>query len=83
MRLNWITFRSLTYAQRAAVTLERKGITATIKRAPHELTQKGCAYAVIVRRSPRDALRILDENRIPFERCYDRLENGEFREVIR
>ena len=43
-----ISCRSLTYAQRAARTLERSGITATITRLPRELSDKGCAYAVRV-----------------------------------
>ena len=82
MRQTWITFRSLTHAQRASRALERKGFTATVRRASQELSLRGCGYAVVIRRSPREALRILEESRIPFERCFERLENGEFREAM-
>ena len=42
--MNIIMCRSLTYAQRASSALERAGITATISRAPQELTNRGCGY---------------------------------------
>jgi len=40
--------RSLTYAQRMEKTLSRAGIRTRIFRAPKELTDRGCAYAVQV-----------------------------------
>ena len=43
-----LTFRSLTYAQRAARVLERAGITGTVSRVPKAAATKGCAYCVIV-----------------------------------
>ena len=43
-----IACRSLTYAQRAARTLERNGITAAVIRMPRELSEASCAYAVRV-----------------------------------
>ena len=43
-----LSFRSLTYAQRAARILERAGITGTVSRVPKAASTKGCAYCVIV-----------------------------------
>ena len=40
--------RSLTYAQRSARILERKGISAFIMRSPKELSSGGCGYCVRV-----------------------------------
>ena len=77
----WITCRSLTHAQRAAVILERSGITATVNRIPKGLSPKGCAYAVVVRRRTREALRILESGRIAYGKVFERGESGEFREV--
>ena len=77
----WISFRSLTYAQRAARALERKGITATVARLPQGLSSKGCGYAVILRGRGREARAILDELKIPWGMSFQRLESGEFREV--
>lgn len=38
--------RSVTYAQRMQRILAREGIRTTIYRAPRELTDLGCAYAI-------------------------------------
>ena len=44
-----IIARSITYAQRMSVALERAGVTNRIYRAPAGLTERGCAYAVRIR----------------------------------
>lgn len=77
----WISFRSLTYAQRAAALLERKGITATVVRLPQHLTKRGCGYAVIIRGRLRQAASFLGEAKIPWSQLFQRLESGEFQEV--
>lgn len=41
-----ILARSVTYAQRMQLALERAGLRCQIFRAPRELTELGCAYAV-------------------------------------
>ena len=41
-----ILARSVTYAQRMQKALEREGLRCQIYRAPRELTDLGCAYAV-------------------------------------
>ncbi len=81
MKQYWISFRSLTYAQRASRVLERKGVTATIVRLPQGVSKKGCGYAVIQRGSYREAIRILEELRLPWGQIFARSESGEFREV--
>lgn len=43
-----IVARSVTYAQRMQRALTRAGIRCQIFRAPRELTDLGCAYAVRV-----------------------------------
>ena len=49
-----LTFRSLTYAQRAARVLERAGVTGTVSRVPKAAAVRGCAYCVIVAARHRD-----------------------------
>ena len=44
-----LTYRSLTYAQKAAKILERARVYAAIVRTPQELTREGCGYALKVR----------------------------------
>ena len=41
-----ILARSITYAQRMQKSLGRTGIRCQIYRAPRDLTDSGCAYAV-------------------------------------
>ena len=41
-----ILARSVTYAQRMRRALERAGIRCRVFRAPRELTDLGCAYAL-------------------------------------
>lgn len=43
-----LTFRSLTYAQRAARVLERAGVVGTVSRVPKAAAAKGCAYCVTI-----------------------------------
>ncbi len=77
----WISFRSLTHAQRAARSLERAGITAIVTRLPQGVSPKGCGYALIVRRRIHDALRLLAEGGIQSGMVFEKTERGEFREV--
>lgn len=46
MNFDLIVCRSLTYAQRTSVVLEREGISSIVLRAPAQLSDKGCGYAV-------------------------------------
>ena len=77
----WISFRSLTHAQRAARFLEKSGITATVTRLPQGVSPKGCGYALIVRQRIHEALRLLGEARIPSGMAFEQTERGDFREV--
>lgn len=77
----WVTFRSLTHAQRASRILERKGYTSVISRIPQGLSPKGCGYALILRRKSREALRLLEGEGIPIGMIFEKSESGEFREV--
>ena len=40
--------KSLTYAQRAAKSLERVGITAIVTKVPQNISSDGCGYCVKV-----------------------------------
>ena len=43
-----ILFRSLTYAQRGFFVLSRSGIPGKLIKAPRDLTDRGCAYGVLI-----------------------------------
>ena len=52
-----ILARSVTQAQRMQRALDREGIASRVYRAPRDLTDLGCAYAL--RLAPRDLSRAL------------------------
>ena len=77
-----ITCRSLTYAQRAARSLEYAGITATIQRTPKGLGKEGCSYCIKVsERRGSLALAVLREYNARISRVFLLYPNGEVREV--
>lgn len=77
----WISYRSLTHAQRAARILERKGLTAVISRLPQGVSPKGCGYALVVRHRINDALALLRQAQLPGGMVFEKTDTGEFREV--
>ena len=77
-----LTFRSLTYAQRAARVLERAGVTGTVSRVPKAAATRGCAYCIIVAaRHKEKALSVLASAGLLPERVLLRHENGSLEEV--
>ena len=52
-----LTYRSLTYAQKASRIIERAGISVAIVRTPQEVSNEGCGYALKVRE--KDIKRII------------------------
>ncbi len=79
-----IMCRSLTYAQRANLALERAGITATIARAPQGLTGNGCGYCVVVaERYFNNALAVLGRAGVPHGKLYRAEPDGRYVEVAR
>ena len=77
----WISFRSLTYAQRAARVVERRGFSSVLVRLPQGVSKKGCGYALIFRSRAKEALAVLEREGIPWGQSFTRAESGEFREV--
>ena len=60
-----IIARSVTYAQRMQRALARSGIRSRIFRAPWDLTDRGCAYAVQIADSDlTSALQVLHRERL-------------------
>ena len=77
-----LTFRSLTYAQRAARVLERAGVTGTVSRVPKSAATRGCAYCIIVAaRHKEKAMGVLSAAGLSPERVLLRHENGSLEEV--
>lgn len=71
MRKDFITFRSITPAQRAQRHLRTGGIEAVLQRTPGYLRERGCSYCLRI--DPRDtdrALLQLDGAGIPYSKFY-------------
>ena len=76
-----IIARSVTYAQRMQRALLRAGIRCQIYRAPRELTELGCAYAVeIAMADLTAALQILYREQLAPVQIY-LSQRGYYREV--
>ena len=76
-----ILCKSLTNAQRAALLLERRGLSASVVKAPQHLRENGCGYALSLYRRLDEAVSLLRNNRLLTGRIYQRLEDGSYREV--
>jgi len=76
-----IMCKSLTTAQRGALLLERRGLSASVVKAPQHLRGNGCGYALSLYRNLQEAVQILKNGGLLTGRIYRRLENGEYLEV--
>ena len=77
MRMDLITFRSITPAQRAQRLLQRAGIGCTLQRTPKSLAQQGCGYCLRLR--PEDvgrAVELLRAQNVPMSKVYAGYEDG-------
>ena len=82
MRSDYITFRSVTLAQRGERLLKSGGIDCALQRTPRWMEERGCGYCL--RGRPTDvaeSLRRLKEGIIPFSKVYTRRPNGAVEEV--
>lgn len=82
MKSDYITFRSVTVAQRGERLLKGGGIDCILQRTPRWMEQKGCGYCL--RLTPTqvpEGLRRLREGGIPYSKVYTRHPNGSVEEV--
>lgn len=61
MKYCYLTFRSVTFAQRAEGVLRKSGIDASLIRTPKGLSDRGCGYSLRLRE--QDALTAADKVR--------------------
>ncbi len=77
-----IVCRSLTYAQRTSLALERAGITARVLRSPKSISGTGCSHSVkISERKLADALVVLNRAGLTPDRIYIAERDGGYKEV--
>ncbi len=82
MKQYLIMCRSLTNAQKSAKLLERNGIFGSVVKAPNELSGRGCAYAVSIRRDMDTAAGVLKRSGLISGKIYERDPDGKYSEVV-
>ena len=83
MELYFITFRSVTLAQRGEKALADAGLRCTLARTPRWMEEKGCGYCLRLRcEEVRPWVTVLRNRGIPFRRVYLRQADGQMGEVV-
>ena len=79
----YITFRSVTHAQRAEGILGGAGIRCAMQRTPRWMEEQGCGYCLRLRQRELEwARELLLKDGIQYRRCYRVDERGELVEVL-
>ena len=82
MALYYITFRSVTFAQRGEKLLSRERVRVSLMRTPRWMEEQGCGYALKLWTDDiRHPLRLLRENGVQLRRVYVQREDGTMEEV--
>ena len=77
MRKDFITFRSITPAQRGQRVLLTAGMECTMQRTPKFMAQQGCGYCLRLRSGDVSrAVALLREQGVPFSKVYAGYESG-------
>ena len=82
MKFYYITFRSVTFAQRGERVLTEKGIRCTLLRTPKWMQEQGCGYSLRLwtDRIPA-AVELLRKNKVPLRKVYLQQPDGQLEEM--
>lgn len=82
MKFYYITFRSVTYAQRGEKLLNQQNIRCTLQRTPRWMEEQGCGYCLRVwTREITPAVELLRQSGIPMRRVYLQRKDGQLEEM--
>ena len=77
MMTDYITFRSVTVAQRGEKILNAAGIRCAVRRTPRWMEEQGCGYCIRLAGSEvPDALALLRKNQLSWRKVYHQGEDG-------
>ena len=83
MEICYITFRSVTYAQRGERVLQGAGIGCTLQRTPKWMEQQGCGYCLRLRLTDvYRAAELLRQKQVPMRRIYVSQVDGKMKELV-
>lgn len=81
MMTDYITFRSVTVAQRGEKILSAAGIRCAVRRTPRWMEEQGCGYCIrLSGADAKDALALLQKNQLSWRRVYHQREDGTLEE---
>ena len=79
----YITFRSVTFAQRGERILEQSAIRCRLQRTPKWMEEQGCGYCLrLAESSVRRAVELLRRSQVPLRRVYVRREGDVWKEMV-
>ena len=79
----YITFRSITHAQRGSRVLENARIAHQLLRTPKAMAAQGCGYSLQLDfEMVQPAVEMLHKSAVPFQRVYCSGENGQYQEYL-
>lgn len=82
MKFYYITFRSVTFAQRGERLLTRQGIRCTLQRTPRWMEEQGCGYCLrLWTKDVAPAAELLRAEKVPMKRVYVQVADGLLEEV--
>ena len=82
MYFYFITFRSVTFAQRTEKLLNQRGHHVSLMRTPRWMEEQGCGYALKLRSHDIvPVVKLLRESKIPLRKVYIQQEDGRMEEV--
>ena len=82
MGFYFITFRSVTFAQRGERLLNANGIHCILQRTPHWMQEQGCGYCLKLWTQDIQAIiQLLRRNKVPMRKVYVQHPEGQMEEV--
>lgn len=82
MKLYYVTFRSVTFAQRGERILSDAGIRCSLQRTPKWMEAQGCGYALrIWTGDVEEVMGLLRRNRVLLRRLYAQRGDGQLEEL--
>lgn len=82
MKVYYITFRSVTTAQRGEKVLQKAGLRAVLLRTPKWMESQGCGYSLRIRTDELlPVVDLLREKAVVFRRIYVQNPDGTLEEV--
>lgn len=82
MKYCFITFRTVTPAQRGEKILRQSAVECILQRTPRWMEEQGCGYSLRLRRQDaQSAAAILTEKGIAYRKIYLQRENGTYEEL--